>query len=214
MPRTIHDISVKISDDLPVWPGDRRPRIDEVMKILRGDVANVSEVSMSIHTGTHLDAPNHFVEKGIPAWEIPLETLVGRALVVDLPGTNHIDASVLESLDFPKNVRRILLRTSNSTLWSSRRSVFNPEYVALTADAASWIVERGIALVGVDYLSVQPFADKSQQTHTTLLSAGVIILEGLDLSEVRAGEYTLYCLPLRIACRDGAPARAILIADN
>jgi arylformamidase len=204
------DISVQVSDDLPVWPGDRRPLINEVMQLARGDVANVSEVSMNIHTGTHIDAPYHFVEKGIPAWQIPLDVLVGRALVVNVPGKDHVSAVVLESLGIPHDVRRILFRTANSGLWRTRKSEFVPEYVALTADAASWIVARGIALVGVDYLSVQPYENNDQKTHRILLDAGVIILEGLDLSDVPAGEYNLYCLPLKMSSRDGAPARAIL----
>jgi arylformamidase len=214
MPRTLHDISVKISDDLPIWPGDRRPMISEVMQLARGDVANVSEVSMNIHTGTHIDAPYHFIEKGIAAWQIPLEALVGKVLVVSVPGDSNVSARVLESLDIQQNVRRILIRTSNSGLWSSQKAQFDSDYIALTEDAASWIVSRGIALVGVDYLSVQPFSQKDHQTHKTLLSAGIVIVEGLDLSRVAAGEYTLFCLPLSMACRDGAPARAILVSEH
>lgn len=205
-----YDISVEITNELAVWPTDRKPDIRDAMRIANGDEANTSDLSMGIHTATHIDAPYHFVSGGRAAGEIPLETLIGRARVIDIPGVSHINAEMLESLRLPPGSERLLFRTVNSPRWKSDRTVFHEEYVALTADAASWIVSKGIKLVGIDYLSVQPYEDKDQKTHRILLDAGVIILEGLDLSDVPAGEYSLFCLPLKMSSRDGAPARAIL----
>lgn len=206
----IYDISVEITNEIAVWPTDRPPEIRDALKMASGDVANTSDMNMGIHTGTHIDAPYHFDASARGANEIPLETLVGKVLVIQVPGTSHIGVQFLESLNIPRQAERLLFRTINSDRWKSDRRTFHDDYVAVAPEAASWIVSKGVKLVGIDYLSIQPYEDTEQKTHVTLLRAGVIILEGLDLSDVPPGEYRLYCLPLKMASRDGAPARAIL----
>jgi arylformamidase len=207
------DISVSLKNPMPTWPGSIGFRLESLMGLDRGDEANVSRLDMDVHTGTHVDAPHHFVH-GAPTVEtLNLETLMGTALVVELPETDAITAQHLTELEIPSTVSRLLFHTRNSQLWQQDITEFQPNFVALTADAAQWIVDRGIALVGVDYLSVQRFND-SPLTHEILLTAGVIVIEGLNLTEVQGGFYQLICLPLKIAGAEGAPARAILLSEE
>jgi arylformamidase len=208
----IYDISLTISDDLPVWPGDSEILVERVVKMEEGATSNVSHLSMSAHVGTHVDAPFHFLGGDAPTVErLPLEVLIGRAYVLSLGDeVDLVTASVLERAGVPPRTRRLLIKTRNSALWARRESEFRTDFVALSADGARYLVERGVKLVGVDYLSVAPF-DQGAPTHKILLGAGIVALEGLDLSGVSSGRYTLYCLPLKVAGADGAPARAILI---
>jgi len=196
---------------MPVWPGDPSIAVRQVTAIDDGEQANVSSLAMSVHSGTHVDAPHHFLNDGRTVEQLPLEILIGPCCVVRLPDeVTRIDAQVLQGLTLPENTTRLLFRTSNSRLWKKQEKEFNPEFVAINAEGASWLVRQGIRLVGVDYLSVAPFED-STPTHRILLEAGVVLLEGLDLSAVPPGDYDLYCLPLKLGGADGAPARAILI---
>ena len=166
---------------------------------------------MSVHTGTHIDAPYHFLEDGKSVEDIPIALLTGRAYVLHLPDeVDLITRELIEQSTIPPRTKRVLFRTRNSETWKSNRETFDKRYVALTPDAAEYMIKRGVKLVGVDYLSIAPFEDPIP-THDTLLRAGVVIVEGLNLSEVSQGRYTLYCLPLKISGSDGAPARAILI---
>lgn len=205
-----YDISVSISPDLPIWPGDTSLSVQRVEKIEDGDGANITQIKMSAHSGTHIDAPYHFLADGIRVDEIPLELLTGRVYVLDLPEVDLITASVVEGANIPPRTRRVLFKTRNSTFWSRNRSDFQEDYVALDAGAAQYLVDRGVKVVGVDYLSVAPY-QATRPTHEILLKAGVVIIEGLDLSEVSQGRYTFYCLPLKLAGADGAPARVILV---
>ena len=205
-----YDITIPITSQMPVWPGDPGVQIERVSKIEAGDSANVSHLSFGAHTGTHVDAPYHFIAEGVTLEKIPLEIFIGRAYVVHLPDIDLITVDVLESAGIPPRTSRVLFKTRNSNLWASGETEFQTDFVALSADAAEYLVERGIELVGVDYLSVAPFHD-SVPTHRILLGAGVVVVEGLDLSSVKPGSYTLYCLPLKLEGVDGAPARAILI---
>jgi arylformamidase len=208
----IYDISLTISDDLPVWPGDSEILVERVVKMEEGATSNVSHLSMSAHVGTHVDAPFHFLGGDAPTVErLPLEVLIGRAYVLSLGDeVDLVTASVLERAGVPPRTRRLLIKTRNSALWARRESEFRTDFVALSADGARYLVGRGVKLVGVDYLSVAPF-DQGAPTHKILLGAGIVALEGLDLSGVSSGRYMLYCLPLKVAGADGAPARAILI---
>lgn len=206
----IYDITLPISDDLPVWPGDPRPCITRVADLARGDAFTLSALQMSAHTGTHVDAPAHFIEGGATVDALPLDVLVGPARVVHLPDADVITASVLDALNIPPVPSRLLFRTRNSDLWAKGVTGFREDFVALSEDAARWLVARGVRLVGVDYLSVAPAADPAT-VHVILLRAGVVIVEGLNLSAVPAGEYDLVCLPLKVVGAEGAPARAILI---
>lgn len=205
-----YDITLTISPDLPTWPGDPGVELERVEKIEDGSNANVSRVDMGVHTGTHVDAPFHFLQDGITVDQIDLSLLTGRAYVLHLPEVDVITAPVLENAQIPPRTRRVLFKTRNSESWAKKDLVFNTDFVGLSEDGAEYLVRRGVKLVGMDYLSVAPYK-KSRPTHERLLEAGVVIVEGLDLSEVSQGRYTLYCLPLKIANSDGAPARAILI---
>lgn len=205
-----YDISVTISPDLPTWPGDPSVILERVEKMEAGADSNVTRMAMSAHTGTHIDAPYHFILDGICVDQVPVDVLTGRAYVLHLPDVDLITAAVLEAASLPPRTRRVLFRTRNSDCWVRRESDFRTDYVALSADGADYLVNRGVKLVGVDYLSIAPF-DKVIPTHKILLEAGIIIVEGLDLSQISQGRYTFYCLPLKLAGADGAPARAILI---
>lgn len=205
-----YDISLTISPNLPTWPGDPGIEVERVEKIEDGSNANVSRIVMGVHSGTHVDAPFHFLQEGIAIEQIDLSLLTGRAYVLHLPEEDLITASVLENAQIPPRTRRVLFKTRNSEYWANEEANFQPDFVGMSDDGAKYLVRRGVKLVGVDYLSVAPY-EKSRPTHEILLEAGVVIVEGLNLTEVSQGRYTLYCLPMKIAGSDGAPARAILI---
>lgn len=206
----IYDISVAITPDLPVWPGDPRVVMEQVSKIEDGGDANVTHVAMSAHTGTHVDAPYHFLVGGQTLEQIPIKAFIGRAYVLHLPDVELITAEILRASEIPPRTRRVLFKTRNSEYWASGVTEFQTDFVGLSEDAAEYLVGRGVKLVGVDYLSVAPYT-APRPTHLAFLQAGVIILEGLNLTEVSQGRYTLYCLPIKLMGVDGAPARAILI---
>jgi arylformamidase len=206
----IYDITLTLSPDLPVWLGDPAYEIERVQRIDKGDNANVSSFRMSAHMGTHVDAPDHFLNNGKTVEQLSLSILNGRAYVLHLPDVNLITAEILENAEIPPRTRRILFKTHNSDYWAQQLKEFQTNFVALSPDAAQYLVDRGVKLVGIDYLSIAPYR-QGLHTHQILLKAGIVILEGLDLSTVSQGRYSLYCLPLKLAGSDGAPARAILI---
>jgi arylformamidase len=207
----IYDISLPITPGMPVWPGDPSVVLERVKKIEEGANSNVTHLSLSAHTGTHVDAPYHFLGGDSPTIDrLPLKLLTGRAYVLHLPGVDLITASVLERAEIPPRTRRLLLKTRNSDYWLKPELPFQTDFVAISPDGAQHLVERGVKLVGIDYLSIAPYGE-SRPTHQVLLKAGTVLLEGLDLSKVSQGRYTLHCLPLKLVGSDGAPARAILI---
>lgn len=176
---------------------------------------NVSRLHLGTHTGTHVDAPFHFIQQGLTVDRLPLDILVGPALVLDLedlPGLT-IQPLDLAALHPPRSTTRLLLKTRNSYLWADRQNEFEQKYVHLDTKAAAWLVQRGIRLVGLDYLSVEAFASTTYKVHQTLLEAGLVVVEGLDLSAVPAGPCQLICLPLKIEGGDGAPARVVVTRD-
>jgi arylformamidase len=208
----IFDVSVPISPQMPVWPGDPPVQIECVASINKGDPANLTRLSLGAHTGTHVDAPYHFFEKGLKVDQLPLSTLIGTAYVLEVhPEERTMTATDLGSLGLPSTIQRLLLKTDNSYLWEGGLLEFERSFIHLSGDAARWIVKRGIKLIGVDYLSVDSFDSGDKVVHHTLLKAGVVIIEGLNLSHVTQGVYQLYCLPLKIVDSDGAPARVVLI---
>ena len=208
----IYDISLSISPSLPVWPGDPSVELQQVESIDKGAHANVSHLSAGVHTGTHVDAPHHFLNDGRTVEQLPLDVLTGPCYVAQLPdGMDAITAEVLAGIPLAEGTIRLLFGTRNSHLWANEVDVFQTDFAAITEDGAEWLVAHGIRLVGVDYLSVAPYGE-STPTHTVLLKAGAVILEGLNLSQVPRGFYDLYCLPLKLKGADGAPARAILIS--
>ena len=212
-PMKIFDISVSIHPKLPVWPGDPPVVLERYRQQSKGDASNDSRLACSVHCGTHIDAPAHFIENATAIERLSLDTLVGRATVVELPDIDKITPDLLETRQIDTRTERLLFKTKNSELWADPEHEFYPDFVALSAESARWIVKRGIKLVGIDYLSIQMFNDTEQLTHRILLEAGVIILEGLDLRAVAPGSYQLICLPLKLAGSDGSPARAILIQE-
>jgi len=184
--------------------------LERVSKMEDGAESNVSRLAMSVHAGTHVDAPYHFLAEGSHVAEMALKALTGRVYVLHLPDVDLVTADVLKNADIPPRTRRLIFKTRNSDYWAAEEKVFQKDFVALSADGAQYLVDRGVRLVGIDYLSVAPY-DEPVLTHQILLQGGVIVVEGLDLSQVSQGRYTLYCLPLKLVGADGAPARAILI---
>lgn len=205
----IYDVTVGISPQMPVWPGDPAVQLERVEAIASGANANVSRLACGVHTGTHVDAPLHFIDGAAPIESLPLKLLTGRAYVVNLPSAKVIDEATLKAAGLPPRTRRVLFRTRNSELWAKEKA-FQTDFVAVDASGARWLVKKGVQVVGIDYLSVAPYG-QSKETHRTLLEAGVIVIEGLDLSRVTQGRYSLYCLPLKLMGSDGAPARVILV---
>lgn len=205
----IYDISLTISPSLFGWPGDGMPQMERVLKMEDGDIANVTHLNMSAHTGTHIDAPYHFLKDGNTVENLPLDILIGQAQVIEITGEPILTAQVLKEAKIPPNTKRLLIKTQNSEQWKCGAKEFIEDYVAISGDGAEYLVELGVQLVGVDYLSVAPF-DAPIPTHRTLLGASVVIIEALNLADIEPGTYTLYCLPLKLAGADGAPARVVL----
>lgn len=209
---TLVDISVALGDGLAVWPGSAGVRVRRTTDLEAGDAVTVTDLALDVHAGTHVDAPAHFLRGGATVESLPFDALIGPAWVADFPDAEAIDATTLAAARIPEGTRRLLLRTRNSRRWS-RREPFHPDFVAITADAARWIVERGFLLVGNDYLSIQRYGD-GPETHTILLRRGVVVLEGINLTDVEPGPWELICLPLLLPGAEGAPARAVLRRED
>ena len=213
----IHDISAPLSESLVTWPGvvERFER-SVVNSFELGDDMVVSAFRIGAHAGTHVDAPSHFLPDGGGLETIPVSSFIGDAWVADIShDTDVIGSADLESAGIPDQFSRILLKTSNSG-WSTSGGPFDESFVACDRSAAEWLVERGAVLVGIDYLSIEPFrADTvGYPAHKLLLGNGVVVLESLDLAGVEPGPYRLIALPLRVPGSDAAPARAVLISEQ
>lgn len=202
------DISVPWTEQLPVWPGSPGWAIRTESWVEGDDDIANSELTSDLHVGTHVEAPRHFLRSGATLDGLGLDIFVGPAYVVDLGSGTVVDAAALESAGVPDGTTRLLLRTSNSAWWPASGE-FRPDYVALDESGAQWCVDRGLALVGIDYLSVQS-QQAGPETHRILMRSGIAILEGLDLSGVTAGPWELTCLPLPLVGTEAAPARAIV----
>ena len=208
----IFDISVPVRPGMIVYDGDPDVTLERVKAIADGASANVSRLDFGVHTGTHVDAPVHFIDGARGAETIALEALIGPVVVVDATEqTEHIDAAALGRLAIPAGTERVIFKTNNSRLWDLDH--FSADFIGLLGDAAAALVARRIRLVGIDYLSIGPKGN-GVPTHVALLEAGVVILEGLDLRRVEPGAYQLVCLPLLLVGSDGAPARAVLIRNG
>ena len=205
-----YDITLTITPQTIVWPGDPPVSMQRTSSITAGDSSNVTQITMSCHTGTHVDAPDHFLNNGKTVENLSLDLLVGRVYVLHLPNVNMITASVLMQAEIPPRTRRLLFKTRNSDLWANGITEFQTDFVGLSVDAAELLVDRNVKLVGIDYLSIAPFK-MGKPVHTILLNAGVVVVEGLDLSRVSQGRYTLHCLPLKLGGAEGAPTRAVLV---
>jgi arylformamidase len=200
------DVSVPLDAQLPTYPHNTPFTLEPIKRLARGDSSNVSTLHMSAHTGTHVDAPRHFFDDGAGTEALPLELLIGRARVIDV-SSRAIGVEELDAIDLSDDIR-VLIKTRNSRLWGSPE--FHPDYVGVTESGAKHLVEHGIKVVGVDYLSVEQFHNPGAPAHHVLLGAGTIVIEGLDLRQVEPGIYEMFCLPLRVVGSDGAPARVVL----
>jgi arylformamidase len=206
--KKIHDISVSLSSDTPVFPGQSRFDKQFILSLAKGERANISEFTLTSHMGTHVDSPNHFIEGMDTIDRIPFNTIMGRARVFEMKVAEKIDAPDVQSLEMePKGI--VLFKTRNSALWADRD--FRKDYVYLTKGAAEILRDRDVAAVGLDYIIPDEFENLERPVHHVLFRKNIILLEGLDLSHVPAGDYFLICLPLKIKEGDGAPARAVLV---
>jgi arylformamidase len=209
----IYDISVPIAPgETPVFPGDPCIEVGSFLAIERGDSANVSVLNFGAHTGTHVDAPAHFIEGAPRLPSLPLEAFAGEARVVEIETEAHAVEERHVTDETIAGATRVIFKTRNSAFWTDPRGRFREDFTYIAPEAARALVARGVRLVGFDYLSVEKFDSQGFETHLALLSSGVVIVEGLDLRAVEPGLYELFCLPLKIASGsgDGAPARAIL----
>jgi arylformamidase len=203
----IYDVTLPLAEDMIIYPGDPPVKIERKSIISKNEAtSNLSHYSFGSHSGTHVDPPIHFIENGVTVDKLPLELLMGRARVVEVTAP-RIDESALEEFDFTADAR-VLFKTRNSYLLHGKN--FVEDYVYIAPDAARSLVSHGIKVVGIDYLSVDKFGDESYETHRTLLGAGTVVIEGLDLREIEPGDYEMICLPLKVKDGDGAPARVVL----
>ena len=201
------DITLPIRPGMVVYPGDPAIHLERSSSIAAGDPANISRLDFGVHTGTHIDAPSHFIDGAAGAEAVPLEALVGPAVVVDATSLEEdIDEAALETLDLPDGAERLIFKTRNSELWTS--DTFSHDFIRFVESGARRIVSMGVRLVGIDYLSIG-----DEQAHHVLLGADVVPVEGLDLREVTPGAYGLICMPMKIAGSDGAPARVVLSTE-
>lgn len=204
----IYDITLTINNNMIVYPGNSKVCIEEVKQISKGDTCNVSSLSFGSHTGTHIDVPKHFIDNGKTLEEVTPDRFIGKAKVFDMQNIVSIKKEDL----ITKNIQNgdyILFKTENSK--RLKDSEFNKEFVSLTEDGAKYLAEKEISLVGIDYLSIQSYYAKDSNVHLTLLGNNIIILEGIDLTDIREGKYELIALPLKIKEGNGSPVRAVLI---
>ena len=203
----LYDISLPVNPKTVTFPGDPTIRFHPALRLERGEVVNLTAMEMCVHTGTHFDAPWHFLDDGARTDEVPLDAFLGPALVVEIPDVMAVGRAELERLPL-EGVVRLLLKTRNSVLL--RDSVFHEDFTYLTKDGAEYLVSRGLRLVGIDYFSIDRFHSPDFPAHHALLRANVVIVEAVDLSAVPPGHYELLCLPMKLAGVDGAPVRAVL----
>lgn len=201
------DVSVPLDANLPTYPGNTPFSLEATKRIANGDSSNVSAVHMSLHSGTHVDAPRHFFDNAPGADVLPLEMLIGRTRVIEVTSRKGIGPDELSAINLSEDVR-LLIKTHNSRLWGSPE--FRQEYVGVTEAGARHLIDHGIKVLGVDYLSVEEFRTPGAPAHHVLLGGGTIVIEGLNLRDVEPGVYEMYCLPLRLVGADGAPARVVL----
>lgn len=209
----IFDVTVAISEEVPIYEGDPEVSVEGVKRIAAGDAANVSRLCCGLHTGTHVDAPNHFLEGTRRVEDLDLDRLIGPCVVVEIDATvDAIESFHLPDLSYDSGIERLLFKTKNSAFWNEPENGFRTDFAYITEAAARSIADAGVKLVGIDYLSVEKFGSTDHATHKILLENEIVILEGLDLREVPPGEYELICLPLKYVGGegDGSPARTIL----
>jgi len=206
--QTYIDITYTISSKLPKWPGSIGFEYKWHM-VMPNESNNLSSFILDSHLGTHIDAPLHFVREAIAIHEMQLEKCIGKAYVAEIRGLKSITATDLGKADIPNNCTKLLLKTDNQFYWEQGLTVFQEDFCSIDASGAEWVVNRGIHLIGIDYLSIQRFGD-GPETHQILLQNEVVIVETLNLENVKPGWYDLICLPLKLEGLEGSPVRAIL----
>ena len=212
--RQYFDISLPYTAGLTRWPTAKRPVVMKTKDMSKGDRNNNSRIESGVHHSTHIDAPLHFIAGGKSIESLPPEILIGTATVIDLTGVEMITPAALDSVSLPADCTRLLFKTRNSELWNDLEHEFDYDSVTVTPEAAHMLVELGVRLVGIDYISVEAYDLEGNGTHLALLGAEVVIVEALDLRGVEAGAYEMACLPIKIAGSDGAPARVVLWRDG
>jgi len=204
------DISLPLHSRLPTWPDGTGFSLRWTKRIDRGYRVNNSHVSFDVHFGTHVDVPYHYFDTdGRTVDQVPVDSFIGPCTVIDLPSVKEVTLTELSRAAVDLDTERLLIRTDNSRIWSGDISEFVPDYTAVSTDAARWITGQGLRLVGIDYLSIGNM-ESGREVHRILLEAGIVVLEGIDLSLAPPGRYELLCLPLNIVGAEGAPARAVL----
>lgn len=207
----VYDITIPLRAPMPIWDDGPAPVLETTEHLDRGDHATVTRIAMGSHSGTHLDAPAHFSPGGATIDRLPADTLVGPALVVEHLGSEHITAADLDSMGVDGSHERVLFKTCSGHLLGD--TAFHRDFVALAPDAAARLIDLGVGLVGIDYLSIEAYDAPGNPVHVALLSAGIAVLEGADLRAVPPGEYLLVCAPLKMEGAEGAPTRAFLLTS-
>jgi arylformamidase len=208
----IYDVTVPLHNGLPTWPGDPGVEISDWRSLAKGDGASVSLLHFGAHSATHVDAPAHFIEGAAKVESMSLDALIGEAEVIEVPNDCLVIDEEFVTAKCAAGSERVLFKTRNSAFWNEPEPKFHTDFTYLDLNAATRLVQQGARLIGIDYLSIEKYGQSNHETHLALLSKGVIILEGLNLSEISAGKYELICLPLRLRSNlgDGGPARAVL----
>ena len=212
----IYDVTVPLHNGVPSWPGDPGVEITDWRSLTNGDGANVSLLHFGAHSATHVDAPAHFIEGAAKVESMSLDALIGEAEVIEVPDDRLVIDEEFVTANCAAGTERVLFKTRNSAFWSESEPQFHTDFTYLDLNAATRLVQQGARLIGIDYLSIEKYGQANHETHLALLSKGVVILEGLNLSNITAGKYELICLPLRLRSNlgDGGPARAVLRTLN
>ena len=206
----IYDVTLPLFEDMATYAGtEPGPRLHFHSLITNGDSANVSELSLGSHTGTHVDAPDHFLDNKITVEQMPVDAMVGPAYVAEYTGSEHVTAADLEAMSIPPDTKRLLVKTQNAKI--AVDEWFHEDFIGFADDAGPWLAGRGLVLVGIDYMSIEQYRSPTHAVHRALLEKNIVIIEGLDLREVSPGEYFLSCGPVKVVGADGAPARVYLI---
>lgn len=208
----IYDVTVPISGQMSIYAGDPPAQVESAKRLAGGDSANVSHLAFGAHSGTHVDAPNHFIEGARRVDQLDFEKLMGPCRVISIP--TDVQTIEPEHFDDVSDIKRVIFKTKNSAFWND--SAFHSDFAHISPASAEALVERGVVLVGIDYLSIEKFHSGDHAVHKTLLGKEIIILEGLDLRAVEPGNYELICLPLKYIGGegDGAPARTLLLSKE